>query len=69
MSLEEIEHLKNTLPKGVFNRYDPIWRKAFIEYTSETNNKLGMGCNPCYSKVFVHFNKHDSSTRHIQTKD
>ncbi len=58
MTLDEINHLKATISKGIFNKHDRIWLRAFTEYTYETGNKLGMGCNPCYKKVMeYHLNK------------
>jgi len=57
MTSDEIAHLLKTLPKRMFNKNDEVWRKAFIEYTIDTENKLGMGCNSCYYKVFSHLNQ------------
>jgi hypothetical protein len=33
------------------------WKKAFDEYNSDHPQKLGMGCIPCYRKVFDYINK------------
>lgn len=52
MVIEEIQHLKNTLHKKIFNKNCPVWKKAFIEYTLDTKIPLGMGCSNCYLKVF-----------------
>ena len=57
MTSQEIEHLKITLPKKVFNRNDLIWKKAFSSYIEATDRKLGMGCSNCYQKVYEYLNK------------
>lgn len=33
---------------------DPLWLQAFREYNeANPDNKLGLGCSPCYSKVLM----------------
>lgn len=54
MTTDEIKHLENTLPKKMFNKNDELWKRAFIEYSTDTKRKLGMECNSCYIKVFSH---------------
>jgi hypothetical protein len=51
-SKAELIHLKATLPKGVENRLDPVWTRAFAHHNSATNQQLGMICRPCYEKVY-----------------
>lgn len=33
---------------------DPLWMKAFDEYNSQTGNRLGLACEPCYMKVLLY---------------
>lgn len=33
------------------------WKKAFDDYNAAHPQKLGMGCIPCYKKVFDYLNK------------
>lgn len=52
MTEQEVLHLKETLPRHVFNKYDNVWIKAFAFYTEKSGQKLGMNCSPCYLKVY-----------------
>lgn len=47
----DIDYLKNTVNKRIFNKNDPKWMEAFRQYNSLNTNKLGMGCSVCYYKV------------------
>lgn len=52
MEKVDLEHLKHTLPKKMFNRHDPKWMFAFSEYNKTTDKKLGMSCSGCYLTVY-----------------
>jgi hypothetical protein len=57
MTQEELKHLKGTLMRGGYNKQDILWQRAFVEYTKDTTNALGMGCMSCYRKVYNHLNQ------------
>ncbi len=48
----DLEHLRQTLSKKIFNRSDPKWVHAFAKYTTLSGKKLSMNCASCYGKVY-----------------
>lgn len=52
-----IQYLKDTLNKGVYNKTDESWKEAFSEYNKNNSPKLGMGCMACYRKVLIYINQ------------
>lgn len=51
--LEEIEALKTSVVKGIYNNNNALWIRAF-EYYNSHNKPLSMNCKPCFAKV-LHF--------------
>ena len=57
----DIKHLKATFTKGLYNRHDPMWIRAFAEYNKDAEKPLLMNCFPCYMKV-MHYHESTQKT-------
>lgn len=52
----DLEHLKATVNRSIFNRHDPQWIEAFREFNANRDKRimmfpLGMNCKSCYHTV------------------
>ena len=59
MTEAQIYYLQETLHKGLQNRFDDIWIKAFHLYNADNPAKeKSMNCSPCYNSIYkYHLNK------------
>jgi len=70
MVKDDLDKLHKSLPEGMRqNMNNPLWKQAFQEYNEAPENKsrpLGMGCRPCYAKVYYFLLKKET-VKTIQT--
>jgi len=64
----DVKHLKATFTKGLYNRQDPVWIKAFAEYNKNAEKSLLMNCFPCYLKV-MHYHESTQEPTQKPTQD
>lgn len=59
MTESQVYYLQETLSKGLQNRFDGIWIKAFELYNAANKEKeKSMNCSPCYNTIYkYHLNK------------
>lgn len=51
MIQKDLNHLRDTILKGIYNYKDVIWQNAFLEYNGDKKTRLSMKCGSCYRKV------------------
>lgn len=56
MEQKDLNWLRDTAIKGIYNRKDVIWQRAFTEYTRDTGIFIRMSCQVCYKKVLKFIN-------------
>lgn len=47
----DVQYLKKTANRSIFNQSDPKWLEAFNDYNNNNEHKLGLKCRGCYYKV------------------
>lgn len=57
MNKREIYHLRDTVRKGIYNRSDILWQKAFKEYNEDNKYKKNLNCGHCYKLIYIYINQ------------
>lgn len=60
----DVQYLKETAHRSIFNQRDPKWLEAFKEYNENNEHKLGLGCRGCYYKV-LQFHEQKASEKTV----